>query len=73
MLGLRTGSVAFLDAYRCCPYVAQLAASLVDDPVERTRYLRQVRTTQTEREKPLLYLAQDFEDEKKRLIDSRAK
>ncbi|HEY3382618.1 MAG TPA: 3'-5' exonuclease [Vicinamibacterales bacterium] len=68
-LGLRSGSVAFLDAYRCCPYITQLAASLLDDPVERTRYLRQVRTTQTEREKPLLYLAQDFEDEKKRLVE----
>lgn len=67
-LGLRRSNLVLLDAYRCSPYVARLAAQLLDSP-EREQYLRQVRTHQTERETPLLYEAASFEDEKRRLIE----
>jgi len=67
-LGLRQRNLTLLDAYRCSPYVARLAAQLIDDPIQQQQYLRQVRTEQTEREAPLLYEASSFEDEKQRLI-----
>ncbi|MCS6777181.1 MAG: 3'-5' exonuclease [Chloroherpetonaceae bacterium] len=69
ILGLRRRQVTLLDAYRCSPYVARLAAQLLRVPEEREQYLNQVRTVQKERETPLLYIASDFEDEKQRLID----
>lgn len=68
-LGLRRRNLTLLDAYRCSPYVARLAAQLLDDPAERQQYLRQVRTEQTERETPLLYKAASLEDERRRLIE----
>lgn len=68
-LGLRRRNLTLLAAYRCSPYVARLAAQLLQDPSEREQYLRQVRTEQTERETPLLYEATSFEDEKRRLIE----
>lgn len=68
-LGLRRRNLTLLDAYRCSPYVARLAAQLLDDPTERQQYLRQVRTEQTERETPLLYEAINFLDEQHRLVE----
>jgi superfamily I DNA/RNA helicase len=68
-LGVRGSSVAFLDAFRCCPYVSQLASAYIDDASERDAYRRQIRTSQSERETPLLYRASNFEDEKRRLIE----
>jgi superfamily I DNA/RNA helicase len=68
-LGLSRGNLSLLDAYRCSPYVARVAAQLLEDPGEREQYLRQVRTEQTGRETPMLYYASDFEDEKRRLIE----
>lgn len=67
-LGLQRCNVVLLDAYRCSPFVARLAAQLLNSP-EREQYLGQVRTQQTEREVPLLYEAASFEDEKQRLIE----
>lgn len=68
-LGIRRRNVGFLDAFRCCPYIVRMAASLVDDPEEGRAYLRQVRAEQVERETPLLYYSSGFEDEKDRLIE----
>jgi superfamily I DNA/RNA helicase len=68
-LGLSRRNLTLLDAYRCSPCVARLAAWLLEDPSEREQYLRQVRTGQTERETPLLYEAVSFEEEKRRLIE----
>jgi len=56
-LGLRRRNVALLSAFRCCPFIAQLAAQYVPDAEERATYLRQVRTVQSEREQPLLWIA----------------
>jgi superfamily I DNA/RNA helicase len=68
-LGLSRRNLTFLDAYRCSPLVARVAAQLLEDPAERQQYLRQVRTCQTEREVPLLYEAESFEAEKRRLVE----
>ncbi len=56
-LGVRRRNVTLLEAFRCCPYVAELASQFVAEPEERAAYLAQVRTTQTEREQPLVLVA----------------
>lgn len=68
-LAVRKSNISLLETFRCCPYVVRLASRLIDDPADRDAYIRQVRTSQSEKEKPLLYRAADFEDEKNRLID----
>jgi len=56
-LGLRHANVALLAAFRCCPYIAQLGSQFVADAEDRANYLRQVRTVQSEREQPLVWIA----------------
>lgn len=69
-LGLRKRNLSLLEAYRCCPYISQIASTFIDDPQEREAYLRQTKTAQGERETPLLYLATDRDDETERLIEA---
>lgn len=69
MLGLRKRNVALLSVFRCCPYIVQVAARLIDDPTARSNYLNQARTAQTERQKPLLYFSSSEDDEKRRMLD----
>lgn len=68
-LRLNQINMSLLDAFRCCPFIVKLSARLIDDPQERQAYLNQARTYQTEKEVPLLYLASDFMEEKRRLIE----
>ena len=66
-LGLRQRNINFIDAFRVCPYLVEVAAQLIPDPAEREAFRQQKRTVQTERQTPLLYFSRDFEDEKKML------
>ena len=66
-LGLRRCNLTILGAYRCCPYITELAASLLSDAAERQIFLNQTRTAQRERLTPLLYIAADANEEKNRL------
>jgi superfamily I DNA/RNA helicase len=68
-LGLRRRNLSLLDAYRCSPFIAKLAARFIPDSQDMQHYLGQVRTSQTERQTPLLFKAIGFDDEKKRLIE----
>ena len=68
-LSLRRANVTLLDAFRCCPYIVQVAAAFVPNDAERAAFLNQGRTAQSELQTPLLYMARDFDDEKKRLIE----
>lgn len=68
-LGLHQRNMSLLEAFRCCPFIVNLSAELIDDPKEKEAYKRQSRTFQTEIEAPLLYVAQEFQDEKNRLIE----
>jgi superfamily I DNA/RNA helicase len=68
-LGIRRSTLTLLETFRCCPYIVRLAARLVDDPIEREQYVRQLKTGQIERETPLLYEALDGNDERQKLID----
>ncbi len=67
--GLRRRNLSLLDAYRCSPFVARLAAQFIPDPQEARHYLGQVRTSQTERQTPLLFKAATFDEEKNRLVE----
>jgi superfamily I DNA/RNA helicase len=66
-LGLRKCNLTILGAYRCCPYITRLAASLLRDPAERQAFLNQTKTVQRERLTPLLYIAENANEEKNRL------
>lgn len=69
VLGLKRRNLTLLDAYRCSPYIARVASQLIANSEEREQYLKQVRTEQTERQTPLIYQAESFEEEKNRLIE----
>ena len=66
-LGIRKCNLTILGAYRCCPYITRLAASLLQDPAERQAFLNQAKTAQRERLTPLLYIASSADEEKNRL------
>lgn len=68
-LGLKHRQLALLETFRCCPYIAEMAALYIQDPSQRAAYLQQTKTAQTDIETPLLYQASDFEDEKAMLIE----
>jgi superfamily I DNA/RNA helicase len=68
-LKLRRRNLSLLEAFRCSPFIVSLASLLVDDQEEREAYIRQHRTAQTERETPLLFVAEKFEAERERLIE----
>jgi superfamily I DNA/RNA helicase len=68
-LGIRRSNLTLLDAFRCCPYVVRIASELINDPRDRAAFLNQSRTSQSDIQTPLLYEAEDFEDERTRLIE----
>lgn len=69
-LGLNRRNMLVLSAYRCCPYIVQLASTLLPEGEERDSYLNQSHTDQTERQTPLLYYASDRHDELDRLAEA---
>jgi superfamily I DNA/RNA helicase len=68
-LGIPSRSVAFLESWRCSPFVTSLAARFVRGGEERDAFLLQARSTRGEKEKPLLYLASGGGDELGRLAE----
>jgi superfamily I DNA/RNA helicase len=69
-LGIRRQKLSFLETFRCCPYIVQLACQYIDDDAVREQFVRQTRTATTDIETPLYYQASDFEDEKATLIET---
>ena len=70
-LRLRHRNVTLLEAHRCSPYIANVAASFVADEGERLQFLEQVRTQkQGPRRMPALYKARDGEDARGHLIET---
>jgi superfamily I DNA/RNA helicase len=67
-LNLSAQSVSLLGTYRNSPDVALLAAYFIKNDEKRSQYLAQIKNNQCERERPLLYIAQDFDDEMDRLV-----
>ena len=69
-LGLRRRNLVLLDAYRCSPYIVQAGASFVRDEAERRQFIEQnPPVKQGGRQLPLLYLANDADDELGHLIE----
>lgn len=68
-LGLRKCNATLLGAYRNAPYVAQLTSYFIDDERKREQYLAQINTEQKIREKPLCFVADDFQKEMDRLAE----
>jgi len=68
-LGLKRHNLTLLQAYRCSPYIVQVAASFVRDPTEREHFVRQHSLVTAAKQTPLLYFARDANDEKDHLID----
>ena len=68
-LGLTARNASFLTTYRCCPYIIKLAGQLLKSAEEKTQFERQAKTHQTEKQTPLLYLAEDWEEERRRIAE----
>ena len=69
-LGLRKRNIQLLSAYRCSPYIVHAAAAFVRDPMEREAFIKQnPPIDKGERQIPLFYLADSFEDERAKLVD----
>jgi hypothetical protein len=68
-LGLKNSNSTLLSAFRCSPYIVELAAQFVGDVDQRLAFIRQNRVPATETETPLLYVADNPEDERARLAE----
>jgi superfamily I DNA/RNA helicase len=68
-LGAPPLELDLLATYRACPYVVDLACEFIAEEAEQASFRRQVATLQTERQTPLLYLAEDEADERLRLVE----
>ncbi len=68
-LGIESKNITLLQGYRCNPFVVNLAAEFIPNNKEKTQFINQGKALKAEKAVPLLYLAEDFEDEKRRLIE----
>lgn len=68
-LGLKRCNLTLLQAYRCSPYIVQVAASFVREPTERENFIRQHPSVSAAKQMPLLYFARDAADERDHLIE----
>lgn len=66
-LGIRKRNINLIEAFRVCPYLVDVASQLISDPQERDDFRNQTRQPQTERQTPLIYFSQNFEDDRKNL------
>ena len=67
-LGITMKSASLLEAYRCSPYIIKLAASMLPED-KQSAFESQSRTRTTDIQTPLLYYAQDWQEEQKHLIE----
>jgi superfamily I DNA/RNA helicase len=58
-----------LGAFRCSPFIINLAAHLINDINTRNSFIQAAKTVQREKETPTLYLAQYEREERERLIE----
>lgn len=56
-------------AFRCSPYIINLAAQFIDDTQTRNTYLYEARIPESEKETPVLYYAANAQDEKNKIIE----
>lgn len=68
-LGLERRNLSLLGAYRCSPHIVTLAGAFLTDPNEATVWRGQTRTDGGHRETPVLFVARDLEEERRRLAE----
>jgi superfamily I DNA/RNA helicase len=68
-LGAGPRDVDLQVTYRACPFVVELACEFIAEEADKAAFRAQSATTQTERQTPLLYLADDEADERRRLVE----
>lgn len=69
-LSVHPQNVSLLGTYRNSPDVAHLASYFIDNKEKQHQYLAQIKNTQCERERPLLYVARNLDDEMDRLAST---
>ena len=69
ILNIKKHNVSLLSAFRCNPMVTELASNFIQDDNRRKEFKIQAKNASGDRHKPLLYLASDFENEKKKLAE----
>jgi superfamily I DNA/RNA helicase len=69
-IGIQKSNISLIETFRCCPYIVEVAAGLIENSAEREAYLNQARSSQSEREKLVYYLASSAEDETTKLADA---
>ncbi len=68
-LGVKKRNISFLETFRVSPFIADLAAELIENKEEKSQFIHQCKIEQSEKQTPLLYYASDYEDEKRELLD----
>lgn len=68
-LGIRRRNINLIDAFRVCPYLVEVASSLIPNQGEREAFRNQTRQPQIERQTPLIFFARDLKDEKQMLYN----
>jgi|CZCB01.1.fsa_nt_gi superfamily I DNA/RNA helicase len=68
-LEIKSKNISLLQGYRCNPFVSKLASEYIPNSKDRMQFIAQAKALKAEKELPLLYLAQGFDDEKRRLIE----
>lgn len=61
-------SVNILSAFRCSPFIVDLASEFIEDTDERKIFKNQNKRPDITRETPVLYIATDIDDERENLI-----
>jgi len=69
VLGLRRHNVALVAAYRCNPMVTGLAAHFLESQAKRDEFRKQAKNAIGDRQKPILLIAADYNDEKQRIAE----
>jgi len=67
-LGLARRNATLLEAFRCNPMVTELAAQFIADAAQRQEFLCQGANRAIDRSRPLLYIADNFDDERDQLL-----
>lgn len=69
VLGLKRHNVSLVSAFRCNPMVTGLAAHFLENEAKRGEFRQQARNAVGDRQKPILLIAADFDDEKQRIAE----
>lgn len=69
VLGLKRNNVSLVSAFRCNPMVTSLAAHFLESETKRQEFRRQAKNAIGDRQKPILMIASDYDQEKERIAE----